>query len=616
MFEREVGEFRADGGADLVGGEHVELSLDGAAVGRGGVRVLRRRDPAAVEAEVAQHVLDDLGGDLRVAVVTGDLMAVHVQPQESRLVVQHLLEVRHLPPVVDRVAGEPAAEVVVHPAGRHGVERRLDHRGRSARSGAGQVADHEVEVLRRRELRRPTEPTPVVVVGRSERLEREVEDLGTDDVVSGGEGAGTAEGVGELGRLGVQVVPPVPPGVVDGVEEVEEARHPVPGLGREVGAAVERSSLVVEEDGHRPPAAPGQRLDGLHVDRIDVGTLLAVDLDVDEAFVHDPRRVVVLEGFVGHHVAPVAGRVPDRQEHRDVAPDRLVERLVAPRPPVDGVVGVLAQVGAGFLGQSVHAPDARTVALRFRSMEIRLDGQVALVTGASKGIGKQIAKTLAEAGAKVMLSSRKQDALEAAAADIDGETAVFAANAGDPEQAAACVQTTMDAFGSVDILVNNAATNPYYGAAIDIDLPRYDKTFEVNLRGPLVWTQEAWKASMKENGGSVINIASIGGMTVSDVIGIYDTTKAALIHLTKNLATDLSPGVRVNGIAPGLVKTDMARALWEPAEEAIAKHTPLARLGEPQDIANAALFLSSELSSWMTGHTLVVDGGALISPHG
>ncbi len=249
-------------------------------------------------------------------------------------------------------------------------------------------------------------------------------------------------------------------------------------------------------------------------------------------------------------------------------------------------------------------------------MEIRLDGQVALVTGASKGIGKAIAKTLAEAGAKVMLSSRKQDALEAAAADIDGETAVFAANAGNPDAAAACVQATVDAFGAVDILVNNAATNPYYGAAIDIDLPRYDKTFEVNLRGPLVWTQEAWKASMQQRGGAVINIASIGGMTVSDVIGIYDTTKAALIHLTKNLATDLSPGVRVNAIAPGLVKTDMAKALWEPNEEAMARHTPLDRLGEPTDIANAALFLASDLSSWITGHTLVVDGGALISPHG
>ena len=249
-------------------------------------------------------------------------------------------------------------------------------------------------------------------------------------------------------------------------------------------------------------------------------------------------------------------------------------------------------------------------------MEIRLDGQVALVTGASKGIGAAIAKTYAEAGAKVMLSSRKQAALEATAAGIDGETAVFAANAGDPDAAAACVAATVDTFGAVDILVNNAATNPYYGPAIDIDLPRYDKTFEVNMRGPLVWTQEAWKAWMKDHGGNVVNLASIGGMTVSDVIGIYDTTKAALIHLTKILASDLSPGVRVNGIAPGLVKTDFAKALWEPAEEQIARHTPLARLGEPVDIANAALFLASDLSSWITGHTLVVDGGAMITPHG
>ncbi|HEU5084355.1 MAG TPA: SDR family oxidoreductase [Acidimicrobiales bacterium] len=245
-------------------------------------------------------------------------------------------------------------------------------------------------------------------------------------------------------------------------------------------------------------------------------------------------------------------------------------------------------------------------------MDIRLDGQVALVTGASKGIGKAIATVLAESGAKVVLSSRKQDALEAAAAEIDGETSVFAAHAGDPEQAAACVAHAMDTFGRVDVLVNNAATNPYFGRAIDIDLGRYDKTWEVNLRGPLVWSQEVWKAWMQDNGGAIVNIASIGGMSVEPGIGIYNTTKAALIHLTKVLAEDLSPGVRVNAIAPGLVKTDMAKALWERGEEQIAQRMPLHRLGEPEDIAHAALFLASELSSWMTGHTLVVDGGALI----
>jgi NAD(P)-dependent dehydrogenase (short-subunit alcohol dehydrogenase family) len=249
-------------------------------------------------------------------------------------------------------------------------------------------------------------------------------------------------------------------------------------------------------------------------------------------------------------------------------------------------------------------------------MDIRLDGQVALVTGASKGIGKAIAKVLAESGARVVLSSRKQDALEAAAAEIDGETSVYAANAGDPEQAAAAVAHAMDTFGRVDVLVNNAATNPYMGPSIDIDLPRYDKTWEVNLRGPLVWAQECWKASMQANGGAIVNIASIGGMSVEPSIGIYNTTKAALIHLTKVLAADLSPGVRVNAIAPGLVKTDMARALWEPAEDQIAERMPLHRLGEPEDIAHAALFLSSELSSWITGHTVVVDGGALIRPTG
>jgi NAD(P)-dependent dehydrogenase (short-subunit alcohol dehydrogenase family) len=245
-------------------------------------------------------------------------------------------------------------------------------------------------------------------------------------------------------------------------------------------------------------------------------------------------------------------------------------------------------------------------------MEMGLDGKVALVTGASKGIGRAIASTFAANGARVMLSSRKQDALEEAAASMTGDVAVFAANAGDPEQAEACVAATNEAFGSVDILVNNAATNPYFGATIDIDPSRFDKTVEVNWRGPLMWTQKAWNASMKQHGGVVLNIASVGGMAVEPAIGVYNGTKAALIHLTRTLAAELSPGVRVNGIAPGLVKTDMARALWEPNEAAIARRLPLRRLGEPDDIAKAALFLASDLADWITGTTLVVDGGALL----
>jgi NAD(P)-dependent dehydrogenase (short-subunit alcohol dehydrogenase family) len=240
-----------------------------------------------------------------------------------------------------------------------------------------------------------------------------------------------------------------------------------------------------------------------------------------------------------------------------------------------------------------------------------LNGKVALVTGASKGIGAAISRLFAESGAAVMLSSRRRESLEQTAANIDGDTAVYAAHAGHPDEAAACVTATIERFGSLDILVNNAATNPYYGQVIDIDLPRFDKTVEVNIRGPLVWTQEAWRQWMSEHGGAVLNISSVGGMMHSGMIGIYDMTKAALIHLTRHLAGELGPNVRVNAIAPGLVQTDFARALWEPAGEEAERPWPLRRIGQPEDIAGAALYLCSDLASWVTGEVLVVDGGAL-----
>ena len=245
-------------------------------------------------------------------------------------------------------------------------------------------------------------------------------------------------------------------------------------------------------------------------------------------------------------------------------------------------------------------------------MDVRLDGRVALVTGGSRGIGLAIAQEMAASGARVMISSRKADVLEAAVATLDGEGAWFAANAGDPDEAAACVAATVERFGTVDILVNNAATNPYMGKTIDIDRPRLDKTISVNFAGPLMWTQLAWQAAMREQGGTVLNIASIGGMSVETSIGAYNATKAALLHLTRTLAAELSPGVRVNAIAPGLVKTDMARALWEPNEAAFAKTLPMRRLGEPADIGRAAVFLCSDAASWITGTSLVVDGGALL----
>jgi NAD(P)-dependent dehydrogenase (short-subunit alcohol dehydrogenase family) len=241
-----------------------------------------------------------------------------------------------------------------------------------------------------------------------------------------------------------------------------------------------------------------------------------------------------------------------------------------------------------------------------------LTGKVALVTGASKGIGLAIARIFADHGARVMLSSRKQEALEEAAATIDGDTDVFAANAGEPDQASACVAATIERFGRLDVLVNNAGMNPHFGRVVDADLAQFDKIVRVNLRGPFVWTQEAWRQSMAEHGGNVINISSIGGRKYDGDIGLYNLTKAALDHLTKSFASELGPKVRVNAIAPGLVKTDFARTLWEPGGEDGPRPWPLARLGQPTDVANAALFLASDLSTWMTGEVLVVDGGALL----
>ena len=242
-------------------------------------------------------------------------------------------------------------------------------------------------------------------------------------------------------------------------------------------------------------------------------------------------------------------------------------------------------------------------------MELRLDGKVALVTGASRGIGRAIAAQYAASGARVMLSSRKQDALEEAAATMDGEVAVYAANAGDLDAADACVAATIERFGGLDILVNNAATNPYYGPTLGVDQPRYDKTFDVNLRGPLFWCRSAWERAFKERPGVIVNIASVGGMRAEGFLGIYNLTKAALIHLTRQLAGELGP-TRVVGIAPGLVKTDFAQVLVDNFGETLAASLPLKRLGEPEDIASLATFLASDAASWITGDTYVIDGGA------
>jgi NAD(P)-dependent dehydrogenase (short-subunit alcohol dehydrogenase family) len=247
-------------------------------------------------------------------------------------------------------------------------------------------------------------------------------------------------------------------------------------------------------------------------------------------------------------------------------------------------------------------------------MQISLEGKVALVTGASRGIGRAIAGSMAAAGANVMLSSRRQEQLEIVAREIAesgaaGETSVFAANAGDVAAAKACVASTIERFGGLDILVNNAATNPYYGPTMGVDEARYDKTFQVNLRGPLFWCQAAWDLAMRDKPGVIINIASVGGLRAEAGLGVYNVTKAALIHLTRQLGGELGP-TRVIGIAPGLVKTDFASVLVANFGDSLAAASPLKRLGEPEDIANLATFLASDLASWITGETFVIDGGA------
>ena len=244
-----------------------------------------------------------------------------------------------------------------------------------------------------------------------------------------------------------------------------------------------------------------------------------------------------------------------------------------------------------------------------------MDGRVALVTGGSKGIGKAIGAALAAAGASVVLTSRKQYALDAAAAEMGGNSVGFAAHAGEPDQARAAVAFAVERFGALDVLVNNAATNPYFGPLLGITESQMDKTVQVNQRAIVTWTREAVAVGLgRRPGASVINIASIGGLNVESGIGYYNVTKAAVLHLSRQLAAELAPSVRVNAIAPGLVKTDLARALWEEHGDAIASRTPLGRLGEPDDIARAALFLASDASSWMTGASMVVDGGALLGP--
>lgn len=248
----------------------------------------------------------------------------------------------------------------------------------------------------------------------------------------------------------------------------------------------------------------------------------------------------------------------------------------------------------------------------------QLKDKVAIITGASRGIGMAVAEAYAGAGAKVVLSSRKQDQLDEAAAHITaagGEAAGIAAHNGDKAALTALVDATVARFGGVDILVNNAATNPHFGQMLDAEDSLWQKTIEVNIMGNIWLTQAVVPHMRARGGGKIINVASVNGIRPGTLQGIYSMTKAAVISLTQTLAMELAQdNIHVNAIAPGLVRTKFARVLWENPMvlDPVLARTPLKRIGEPEDIAGIALYLASSASNYTTGQVFVVDGGLTI----
>jgi 3-oxoacyl-[acyl-carrier protein] reductase len=248
-----------------------------------------------------------------------------------------------------------------------------------------------------------------------------------------------------------------------------------------------------------------------------------------------------------------------------------------------------------------------------RTMTKDFEGRVALITGGTRGIGLGIAQELVDRGARVVITARKQEELDKVVAELGGEVAAAARGSADDEtHQAAAVALAIERFGRLDHLVNNAAVNPQYGPLVDAELSAVRKVFEVNVTATLAWVQQAWRAWLRDNGGSILNVASVGGIRAGAPIGAYNASKAALIHLTRQLGVELGPTVRVNAIAPAVVKTTFAKALYEGREDDVAQAYPLKRLGVPEDTAKAAAFLLSDDASWITGETLVVDGGVTL----
>jgi NAD(P)-dependent dehydrogenase (short-subunit alcohol dehydrogenase family) len=247
--------------------------------------------------------------------------------------------------------------------------------------------------------------------------------------------------------------------------------------------------------------------------------------------------------------------------------------------------------------------------------EFSLESRVALVTGGSRGLGLAIAAGLVRHGATVVLSARKEPELEVAAAGLEsiraGSATYVASHAGRPDEIESLVARVMERHGRVDLLVNNAGTNPYFGPLLDADAGAWDKTFEVNLRGYFLLTQACWRAWMRDHGGAVLNVASTAGVRPAPMMGIYGITKAAVIMLTRQLASELGGTVRVNCVAPGVFRTRFAQTLWSnPAiMERVLARNPTGRIGEPDELAGTAVYLLSDAARYVNGQVIVVDGG-------